>query len=216
MNEEKQKFYKSLAIIISFLALLWVIKISELLGDFSLVSFGLNPRSFQGLIGLVSTPLIHGNIEHLASNSLPILFLGTGLFYFYPKSSINVVASIWVFPGLFVWFIGSPSSYHVGASGIVYGLVTFVFFSGLLRKDKRSITLSFLVTFIYGGIIWGIFPTKEGVSWEYHLFGAIVGIIMAFVNRKKDPAPKYSWEEDDDDYEKPEKLEVDWSKEPPW
>ncbi|NOX18175.1 MAG: rhomboid family intramembrane serine protease [Chlorobi bacterium] len=197
-----------------FLALIWAIKIFEVAFDFKLVFLGLYPHKTSGLIGIFTAPLIHGGFNHLFSNSLPILILGTTILYFYPKSAKAVIAGVYLLPGIFVWFFGRES-YHIGASGMIYGFVTFLFFSGVIKRDRRSIAISLIVTFLYGGLIWGVLPVKEGISWEYHLFGAIWGIIFAIVYRKKDKFKQYDWEDEEDDVP-PDELEISYDKEDPF
>jgi membrane associated rhomboid family serine protease len=123
---------------------------------------------------------------------------------------LKVLLLVYIVPGIFVWFFARPA-YHVGASGMVYGFVSFLFFSGLIRRDTRSIALALIVTLLYGSIIWGILPLDNGVSWEYHLFGSLTGICCAFIYRKSDPYKKYEWEDEEDD-EDPKKLEISHDK----
>jgi len=120
------------------------------------------------------------------------------LFYTYRKSAIRVFIIVYVFSGLTVWLVARPA-YHIGASGLVYGLLSFLFFIGVLRKDTRSIALSLLITFLYGGLVWGVLPIDPKVSFESHLLGAISGAVCAIIFRKTDPIIKYDWESDDDD-----------------
>ncbi|OGU54826.1 MAG: rhombosortase [Ignavibacteria bacterium RBG_13_36_8] len=188
---------------ITFITLIWVIKIAEIVIGVSFINFGIYPREIKGLIGIISLPLIHADWNHLLSNTLPILFLGTGIYYFYPLSSKKVILIIYLFTGILVWLFARPT-YHIGASGLIYGLAAFLFFSGLIRRDKRAITLALLVTFFYGSLIWGVLPVDPGISWEGHLFGALTGIICAFIFRKSDPYKRYDWEDEPDDEEKPE------------
>ena len=122
--------------------------------------------------------------------------MGISIFYFYPTSSKKIVLIIYTFTNILVW-IFARENYHIGASGIVYGLFSFLFFSGIFRKDKRAITLSLLTIFIYGGLSYGIFPIKQGISWESHLFGFLIGIFVAFFFRKTDLYKKYDWEDED-------------------
>jgi len=213
-SEEKKKFRRALTPVLIFLALIWLIKIFEVVFDYKLVFLGLYPHKVSGLIGIFTAPLIHGDFNHLFSNSLPLLILGTTILYFYPASAKPVIAGVYLLPGIFVWFFGR-ASFHIGASGMLYGFVTFLFFSGVLKRDKRSVALSLIVTFLYGGLIWGVLPIKEGLSWEYHLFGAIWGIIFAIVYRKKDKFKQYDWEDEEDDVP-PEKLEISYDKEYPF
>ena len=210
MNNDKQKIVSSLIITFSFIALLWLIQISQVIFDTSFIRFGLYPRKLTGLIGIITAPLIHAGFGHLFSNTLPLIFLGVGILYFYPKSGIKVFILVYFVPGIFVWLVARPA-YHIGASGMVYGLVSFLFFSGIIRRDTRSIALALIVTFLYGGIIWGVVPQNDGISWEYHLFGSLTGIFCAFIYRKFDPYKKYDWE-DENDEENNGKLEISHDK----
>lgn len=195
---EKKKFKKGLLIAFSLLIIIWLVKIFELSSGISFVHFGVLPRNISGLIGIVLFPFIHSGFEHLISNSFPILLLVTAIFYFYPTSSLKVLIIIYFLSGALLWIIGRES-YHIGASAVVYGLVTFVFFSGIIRWDRRSIVLSLLVTFLYGGFTWGVLPIDESVSWEGHLSGALVGLLCAIIFRKYDPYEKFASMEDEDE-----------------
>jgi len=200
MIDEDNKFASSIYISLGFVGLLWIIKFFEIIAGVNLSQFGLFPHKISGLAGILTAPLLHANINHLLSNSLPVIFLSVGIVYFYPKSSLKVFLMVYLVPGVFVWLFGRPA-YHIGASGLIYGFVSFLFFSGLIRRDNRSIALALIVTFLYGGIIWGVLPLDREISWEYHLFGALTGIYSAFLFRKLDPAKKYDWEdEDEEDY----------------
>lgn len=195
MDEEKKIFWMSIIFSTGFLLVLWIIKILEFSFDIHFANWGVFPRESFGLIGILTFPLVHADFNHLISNSLPLLFLITGLCYFYPKSSKMVFSIIYFGTGIFVWLFARPS-FHIGASGLIYGIASFLFFSGVIRRDTRSITLALLVTFLYGGLIWGILPLENHVSWEGHLFGALMGIVSAFVFRKSDPYKKYDWEDE--------------------
>jgi len=197
MIDDKKKFIASLIFPVGFVFLLWVIKISEIIFNLNLTTFGILPGSVNGLPGILLAPLIHANFKHLFSNSLPILFLGTGIIYFYRKSSYKVILIIYLGTGILDWLF-ARKAYHIGASGIIYGFVTFLFFSGIIRRDTRAIALALLVTFLYGSLIWGILPLDSGISWESHLFGSIMGIFCAFLYKSSDPAIKYEWEYEDD------------------
>ncbi len=207
MTEEKRKFLFSLYYTLGFLLLLWIIKIVEVAFGISFIRYGLLPHHLSGLIGIITYPLIHANFSHLISNSIPLLFLGLGLLYFYPESAFKVFAIIYFLSGILIWLF-ARTAYTIGASGLVYGLVTFFFFSGIIRRDNRSIALALVVTFLYGGLVWGVLPIDKTISWEGHLFGSLTGILCAFLFRKHDPpAKRYDWEDEPDD-DKPEKLEI--------
>ena len=206
MVTELNKFKLSIIVPVSFILLLWAIKLFEVITGISFVQLGLYPHKTSGLIGIITAPLIHANFNHLISNSIPVLLLSGGLIYFYPRSAFKVFGMVYIIPGILAWFFARPA-YHIGASGMIYGFVSFLFFSGLIRRDNRSIALALVVTFLYGGIIWGVLPIDREISWEYHLFGALTGIFCAFLFRKLDPAKKYDWEDEDgddniNDYEK--------------
>lgn len=212
-EKEKPKFRISLFISLSFVVLLWMVKIFEEYTRTDLVSLGVYPRKLSGLVGIITAPLVHADFSHLASNSITLLVLMIFLFYAYTNSSFKVFFSVYFLSNVLVW-IFARDAYHIGASGIIYGLVTFMFFVGVFRKDSKSVGLSLLVTFMYGGLVWGVLPTDPAISYEAHLAGAVVGILAAVVFRKSDPLPeKYEWEdeeeadEDDVDIEEFEKAE---------
>lgn len=182
---EHMKFRYAVYIVISFVLLLWIVKAIEIAADISLASLGVLPRTLKGAIGIFTGPLIHGDIYHLISNTLPILMLGILLFYFYQKIAIEIFIWIYFVTGFWTWMI-ARNAYHIGASGIVYGLAAFLFFSGILRRSRPLMTVSGIIILLYGGMVYGIFPgaVSFNVSWESHLMGAIVGIILAFLFRK--------------------------------
>jgi len=168
--------------------------------------YGVLPRTLEGVKGIFFSIFIHGGLDHIASNSLPLLILGMMLFFFYKKIAKAAFIWIWLVSGLWLWIGGRNNMYHpiyhIGASTLIYGLATFLFFSGVFRKHLRLMVVSALVVFLYGSIMWGIFPLKEEISWEGHLFGAIAGLLTAFNYRKEGQQPrKYDWEDEKDDDE---------------
>jgi len=183
-------------------AALWVVKWIEIKSEMSLEAYGVLPRTISGLKGVITSPFIHGDLKHLISNSIPLLVLTGILFYFYNTLAYRVIFGTYLLGGLWLW-LGGREAYHIGASGLVYGLTTFLFFSGVFRRDIRLMALSMLVVFLYGGMVWGLFPIFIGVSWEAHLFGAFAGLLFAFVYRKDGPQRKlYEWEgETEDDFD---------------
>ena len=168
---------------LSFILLLWVVKSLEWSQGFDLGTYGIFPRTLKGSLGIITAPLIHGDIFHLFSNTIPLIVLGIGLFYFYHKIALEVVFWIYFASGFWVWIIGRDA-YHIGASGIVYGILAFLFFGGLLRKNPRSLAISMIVFFMYGSMIYGLFPGDENVSWESHLMGTMAGAFCAIYFRK--------------------------------
>lgn len=196
---------------LSFPLLLWILHFTFNLLNIYPYKFGVYPRHLSGMVGVVTSPLIHSNYSHLISNTVPLAVMGLGIFYFYPKAAYKVFAFVYFCTGILVWLF-AREVYHIGASGIVYAFVSYLFFSGIFRRDNKSITLSLIVVFLYGGLVWGVLPGLEGISWESHLFGAITGIIAAFVFRKSDPIKHYDWEDEESDVP-PEKLEVSYDPE---
>lgn len=165
--------------------------------DLNLSQFGVFPRDISGLKGILFYPLIHGSLEHLFNNSVPLFVLLFVLFYFYPTLAVRTVVLIYFLSGMWIW-ISARQNFHIGASGVVYGLASFLFFSGMFRKDNRMMAISLMVAFLYGSMVWGIFPFQERVSWEGHLWGAVSGLALAFLYRKQGPQPKvYQWQIDE-------------------
>ncbi|MEJ2595174.1 MAG: rhomboid family intramembrane serine protease [bacterium] len=197
MNKEKGRFLHALIVPLILLFVMWVIKLTELIFDIRLSFLGVHPLHADGLPGLVTMPFVHGDFGHLLANSGSFLILCTALFYFYRGISYKVLTGIWLLSGIWVWF-GGRESWHIGASGIIYGLSSFLFFSGLIRKNTQLAAIAMVVAFLYGSMIWGIFPDffpKENISWEGHLGGFIAGIILTFYFRDSGPQrKKYSWE----------------------
>jgi membrane associated rhomboid family serine protease len=192
---------RSFLLVAAFALLLWLIKATELFFGLDLASLGVYPREWHGMIGILLAPLIHGSISHLFANTPPLILLGTLLLYAYPRSAKIVIPSVYLGSGLGVWLF-ARSAYHIGASGLVFGLLTFLLVIGILRWDKRAIALSLAVSFLYGGLLWGVLPSKPEISFEAHLFGALIGVILAFTLKQLDPPPpqkRYSWEDEDEE-----------------
>ncbi len=192
---------RSFTIVASFTVALWLIKIVETVIAADLFKYGIYPGQLSGLMGVFWAPLIHSSFSHLFANTAPFLILGTALLYGYPKSAKIVIPAVYIGTGLGVWLFARPF-YHIGASGLTFGFMFFVFTVGAIRWDKLAIALSMVVFFLYGGMIWGIFPNEPGISFESHFFGAMIGIILAVLLRNYDPSSpqkKYSWEEDEED-----------------
>ncbi|MCL2596062.1 MAG: rhomboid family intramembrane serine protease [Paludibacter sp.] len=163
--------------------------------------YGTDPRTVKGLLGIITTPFIHSNFEHLFGNVIPLFVLTFALFYFYRGIALISFALMWLCSGLLLWLIGRDS-YHVGASGIIYALVFFLFFSGIFRHHIPLIAISAIVVFLYGSFVWGIFPriTNPEISWEGHLSGAFTGIVFAVILREYGPKKaEETWDDEPDD-----------------
>ena len=171
-------------------------------GQFDVRAFTVQPWSAEGLVGLLTAPLLHGSIEHLAANATSLLLLGTLAGAVYPKATLRALPILWLGAGLGAWLLGDPGSYHLGASGLTHGLMFLVLTLGLLRRDRPSIAAAMIAFLLYGGMLLTVLPREIGVSWQAHLGGAVAGVIAAFAFRLRDPLPprkRYSWEDEDDD-----------------
>lgn len=180
---ESYLFRKGVLLTLSFIGLLWLVRGMEWAVAMNFFRFGILPRTPEGLVGIVTAPLIHGDSTHLLSNTLPLLILGVALFYFYDRVAVLVFILIYAFTGAWVW-MAARSAYHVGASGLVYGLFAFIFISGLIRREKQTLVVSMIVFFLYGSLLHGAVPDNPNVSWESHIYGAIAGLFCAFYFRK--------------------------------
>jgi len=202
-EHDTRKLRRSFFIAACFTTVLWLIKLVEITFDMNLTQYGVYPLRASGLWGILWAPLIHGSLSHVFANTLPIIILGTALLYGYPRSAKIVIPIIYIGTGLGVWLF-ARSAYHIGASGLTLGMLLFVFTIGVLRWDKRAIALALIVSFLYGSAIWGIFPGDPQISYESHLFGAVIGVALAILFKTYDPAPpkkKYSWEDEEEDLE---------------
>lgn len=194
---------QSLFITVALVALLWGIELLDRSLDLQLYRFGVYPQDPAGLRGILFAPLIHGSWYHLLSNSFALLVLGTALLYGYPRATRPVLALVYIGSGIGVWLF-ARQSYHFGASGLTHGMMFFIFTTGILRKDKLSVALSLIVFFLYGNMIWTIFPQEPDISYESHFFGAVTGVLAAFIFRDRDPVPPvktYEWENEETERE---------------
>jgi len=197
MNNEIQHRNNSyFTIPLYFVLTLWIVKWAEYKFGLDLALLGVRPHDISGLKGILFSPLIHGDTGHLFNNSIPLFVLSMALFYFYKPIAWRVLILSWILSGFSTWLIGRENTYHIGASGIIYALASFLFFSGVIRKHPKLMAISLIVTFLYGSMVWGIFPNEVRISWEGHLSGAVIGMVLAFVFREIGPRKKvYKWEE---------------------
>lgn len=195
MNQNK-RLSKSILYSIFATIILWCLKSAEILFDLNLSFMGLVPLELAGMLGILTAPLIHGSLEHIFNNTFAILILASFLYYGYPKSWWRVLSLVWILSGIGVWLFARHAN-HIGASGVTHGLFFFLFLASIFRRDKSSVAIMMIAFLLYGGMTMTIFPREEGISFEYHFFGALAGVIAAVIWRNSDPKPavkRYDWE----------------------
>jgi membrane associated rhomboid family serine protease len=205
---EKARFIDSLWFASVFIFILVLVKGIEFFFSLDFSDYGLYPLNPRGLRGILFAPLIHGSWEHLINNSVPLFVLTIALFYFYREISYKVFFLIYFVHEIWLWFFGR-SNYHIGASGIIYGLGAFLFVSGIIRRNTHLMAISLLVAFLYGSMVWGIFPMIETVSWEGHLTGMAAGIVFAFFYRQYGPPSNYGGQQDGNSFDENPEEEPD-------
>ena len=202
---EKKQILYALFFPALFIILLWLLFLVENILGAHWSHWGIYPGKTYGLWGIITSPLIHADVKHLISNSVPLLVLSWCLFYFYKDLGYGVFPILWILSGIFTWILGRDS-WHIGASGLIYSLAFFLFFSGIFRRYIPLMAVSLMVVFLYGSTVWNMFPVAEivdpSVSWEGHLSGAISGLLCALFFRKQgpqNPEPEEEPEDDDSD-----------------
>lgn len=199
-EEDKIRIKKILIYTSIFILVIWVVRVTESIFGLEFYTYGIMPKDKGGLLGIFTSPFIHGDFNHLISNTTTLFAIVFILFYSYPKSAKSVFVITYFLTGLAVWLFARTGTYHIGASGLVYGLLSFLFFVGIFRKDAKAIAITLIITFMYGGFIWGIFPTDPKISFESHLAGLLLGLLCAVIFRKKDPIEKkYDWEDEEEE-----------------
>jgi len=181
--------------------MMWLVFWMEMRFHTDFASYGIQPRTWNGFLGIFLSPFIHGGFSHLWSNTLPMLLLGTSLFYFYRSIGLRVFLLGLVGSGVITWLI-ARDSYHIGASGVIYMLASFLFFKGIITRYYRLIALSLIIVFLYGSLIWYLFPIDPTISWEGHLGGALTGLILSLTMKVKiQKEQTFAWQSPDYDEE---------------
>jgi membrane associated rhomboid family serine protease len=198
---EKKRLLLSMLVPFLLVAFIWLTLAAGWLFEANLHFLGIYPGKASSLTGIITSPFIHSGARHLFNNTIPLFILGTALFYFYTQVSFRVLLWVTLLTGLAVWLTGRPA-WHIGASGVVYGLASFLFVSGIIRRHIPLMALSLLVAFVYGEMVWGIFPGfRIDISWESHMLGAAAGVILAIWFRAEGPqkpVPFYEKEEEEE------------------
>lgn len=202
--DEKLRFRHFIVPVIFALLMLIQIVLQELY-KFDFSPYAIQPRKTVGLTGILCGGFIHGDWSHFISNIIPFLLFSIGMFIYY-KFAFKTLISIMLLTNFYVWIIGEPNTFHVGISGLIYGLASFHITSAILRKEKRIIAFAMLIIFLYGSLIWGFFPEffpQLKISWESHLMGFITGIVFAFYYKDEGPQgykyPETEEEENEED-----------------
>ena len=187
------------------LFILYLLKFLEVGMDWDFRKLGIYPMEQRGVFVILAHPFVHSSWKHLLANTLPLFFLSWCLFYFYRQIASYIFFAIWIGGGALTFLLGKPG-WHIGASGIIYGLAFFLFFSGILRKHVPLIAISLLIAFLYGGLVWNMFPffAKETTSWEGHLSGAIAGTLcaLAFMGYGPQRTDPFADEEEEEEEER--------------
>ena len=196
MQEEKKQLFRAFLPGVILASIMWLIKILEVVLGQDWGKYGLYPKEIFGVKGIITMPFLHGDFSHLMANTVPLIVLWGFIHINYQDVARKIVIWTILTTGLWTWSFARPN-FHIGASGLVYGLISFVLVSGFLRRDRASLALSLLVVFLYGGFIWGMIPQEgNNVSWEAHLSGGIAGLVFAFAFHKYEPKLDDSLEEE--------------------
>ncbi|HEY5125497.1 MAG TPA: rhomboid family intramembrane serine protease [Ignavibacteria bacterium] len=204
-KEDKVKIITSFVIAGIFILIIWLVRFFEYYTKIDLGIYGVEPKVIKGLTGIITSPLIHADFEHLFSNTISLFLLTFGMFYFYRRPSLKVFTIIYLGTGLLVWIFGRPA-FHIGASGLIYGFASYLFFMGVFRRDKGAMALSLLMVFLYGSLVWGLFPVDQRISFESHISGAVLGLLCAIIFRNSEPKKKYEWEEEGEEVDDKEYI----------
>ena len=207
-TNEKSEILHSIWFPLLFISILWVVKIIESLTGTDFGYLGLVPLDLKGARGILFFPFIHASWQHLINNTIPLFVLTWTLFYFYRTIAFKVFFLIFFIHGFWLWFMGR-TAFHIGASGLIYGLGSFIFVSGIIRKNTHLLAISLLVAFLYGGMVWGILPLEEFISWEGHLTGLVAGLILAFYYKNFGPSANLGRWKNIDEEEEENKTEED-------
>lgn len=217
IKEERSRLLHSFIVPLAFVAVCWIVKSVEVFFHLDFSFLGLKPLQVDGLQGISLFHFLHGSFSHLCANTLPIIVLGVCLYYFYRPIATKIWFLLMLSTGLLTW-CGARGGVHIGASALVYGLACFLMLSGFLRKNRNLVVVSLLVVFLYGSLVWGLYPCyaiENHISWEGHLSGFVMGIVLAIVYRN-DGRQYEQYDEDDTDDDSSDDADNYWNvPEPP-
>ena len=199
IKQELSELRQNIVLPLQIVAVMWLVKIIETLFHISFSNLGVLPRDVLSIWHIFTMPFVHGSWEHLISNSLPFIILGFLVLQTYKQVSLRIFTIVYALSGLGIWLMARGQSHHIGASGVIYGLAFFLFFSGIFRRDVKSMATALIVALFYGGMVWGLLPIQEGVSWEGHLFGALAGVWCAYRYKNINPPKRFPWQDEPQD-----------------
>jgi membrane associated rhomboid family serine protease len=192
MDDDKKEAYHALFLSLVPVLAVWMVYLAGELSASGWQEYGLYPKEWRGLPGILTIPFLHVGLDHLMSNTPALFLLTFGMFLFYRSEGWQILLCLYLVSGLLTWIMGRDGSVHVGASGVVYALAAFHFVSGIIRKVPRQMAFALLVAFLYGGFVWAFFPSlyrNTSISWEGHLSGLLTGIAFAVCFRRSGPEP---------------------------
>lgn len=198
-RHDRRRLLRGLNLSLAFVLLLVIVFSAQ--SSFDWTPLTIAPLELPGLLGVLTAPLLHGSVEHIAANATSLLILGTLAGSVYPRATLWAVPLVWLGAGLGPWLLGDPGTHHLGASGLTHGLMFMIFVLGLLRRDRAAIAAGMIAFLFYGGMILSVLPQEQGVSWQAHLGGALGGLLAAILFRKLDPPlprKRYSWEDEEE------------------
>lgn len=207
---DRRRILRALNLSLAFVLLLMLTYSAQ--GGFDVARHAVAPHDLRGLLGVLTAPLLHGSVEHLAANAVAVLILGTLAGSVYPRATLRALPLLWLGSGLGAWLLGEAGSYHLGVSGVTHGLGFLVFALGVLRRDRAAIATGMVGFLFYGGMLLTVLPHEAGVSWQSHLGGALAGVLAAWLFRRLDPQPprkRYSWEDEEESAAQEERDELE-------
>ncbi len=177
------EWMRPFAVVVALVAVMWAVEVIDLLPGIDVDRWGIRPRQLRGLIGIGTGPFLHNGFPHLIGNTIPFLILGFVIAASGIQRFVQVTLIVMLVSGLGTWLIGPSNSIHIGASGLVFGYLTYLLARAIFEKKILYLLGGLVVLFLYGSVLWGLIP-KPGISWQGHLFGAVGGVVAAWTLHK--------------------------------
>jgi membrane associated rhomboid family serine protease len=199
MNSKPQPFIFTPQVLVLpflFILLIWLVYWSEIRFGYRFNNYGVFPRTWQGLRGILFSPFIHGSLKHVWNNTVPLFLLSAAVIYFYRSQRWTIFLIGLLGSGLITWVIGREAN-HIGASGFIFMLMSFIFFKGIITGYYRFVAVSLIIMFLYGGMLWYLFPIEPHISWEGHVGGFSTGFLLAVFLPVVYSKDTYEWEKEE-------------------